>query len=140
MPGQHKGKEWMARVFRRADRGLFAGKRTITGNKVSEDGGNKTRRTWKPNVQYKRLYSEALDRMIRLRVTTHAMRCIDNKGGLDRYILSLRPGKGELLAVAKDLKAQILAAQEKKKPELDKNQLVKAQLKAAKDAIDSTKA
>ena len=29
---------------------------------------------WKPNAQHKALYSEALERMVRLRVTTAAMR------------------------------------------------------------------
>ena len=34
----------------------------------------RTRRSWKPNVQNKRLYSEALDQLIQLRVTTTALR------------------------------------------------------------------
>ena len=36
----------------------------------------RTRRTWKPNVQNKRLYSEILDEMVPLRVTTYALRCV----------------------------------------------------------------
>ena len=39
-------------------------------------------------MQWKRLYSETLDEMIRIRVTTHVLRCIDKIGGLDNYILS----------------------------------------------------
>ncbi|CAI5531397.1 unnamed protein product [Closterium sp. Naga37s-1] len=74
-------------VMRRARRGLFAGKEVKFGNKVSEDGGNKTRRMWKPNVQYKRLYSFALDKFIQFRVTTYALRCIDKVGGIDEYLL-----------------------------------------------------
>ncbi|CAA7407374.1 unnamed protein product [Spirodela intermedia] len=46
-----------------------------------------TRRTWKPNVQEKRLFSYALDRHIRVKVTTHALRCIDKAGGIDEYLL-----------------------------------------------------
>jgi len=59
------------------------------GNRVSDCGGNeyKSRRSWKPNVQRKALYSEILDKSISLNVTTHALRCIDNKGGLDNYLL-----------------------------------------------------
>ncbi|CAI5517976.1 unnamed protein product [Closterium sp. Naga37s-1] len=38
---------------------------------------------WKPNVQYKRLYSFALDRFIQFRVTTYALRCIVKVGGID---------------------------------------------------------
>ncbi|KAL1330995.1 hypothetical protein HN51_048254 [Arachis hypogaea] len=74
-------------VMGRAKRGLFAGRHIQFGNSVSEDGGNKTRRTWKPNVQEKRLFSYILDRHIRVKVTTHALRCIDKAGGIDEYLL-----------------------------------------------------
>ncbi|WVZ03727.1 hypothetical protein V8G54_024533 [Vigna mungo] len=46
-----------------------------------------TRRTWKPNVQEKRLFSYILDRHVRVKVTTHAIRCIDKAGGIDEYLL-----------------------------------------------------
>lgn len=39
-------------------------------------------------MQNKRLYSEALDEMIRFRVTTAALKWIDKAGGLDRYLLN----------------------------------------------------
>ncbi|BAT97944.1 hypothetical protein VIGAN_09153600 [Vigna angularis var. angularis] len=74
-------------VMNRAKRGLFAGRHIQFGNSVSEDGGNKTRRTWKPNVQEKRLFSYILDRHVRVKVTTHAIRCIDKAGGIDEYLL-----------------------------------------------------
>lgn len=74
-------------VMGRAKRGLFAGRHIQFGNRVSEDGGNKTRRSWKPNVQDKRLFSYILDRHIRVKVTTHALRCIDKAGGIDEYLL-----------------------------------------------------
>ncbi|OAY25345.1 54S ribosomal protein L24, mitochondrial [Manihot esculenta] len=74
-------------VMGRAKRGLFAGRHIQFGNRISEDGGNKTRRTWKPNVQEKRLFSYILDRHIRVKVTTHALRCIDKAGGIDEYLL-----------------------------------------------------
>ena len=35
-------------------------------------------------------YSETLDELIRLQVTTSALRTIDKKGGLDNYILSMK--------------------------------------------------
>ncbi|WOL12996.1 hypothetical protein Cni_G21765 [Canna indica] len=74
-------------VMGRAKRGIFAGRHIQFGNKVSEDGGNKSRRTWKPNVQEKRLFSYVYDRHIRVKVTTHALRCIDKAGGIDEYLL-----------------------------------------------------
>ncbi|KAH6760640.1 Ribosomal L28 family [Perilla frutescens var. frutescens] len=74
-------------VMGRANRGLFAGRHIQFGNRVSEGGGNKTKRNWKPNVQEKRLFSYILDRHIRVKVTTHALRCIDKAGGIDEYLL-----------------------------------------------------
>ncbi|KAK6154082.1 hypothetical protein DH2020_013721 [Rehmannia glutinosa] len=74
-------------VMGRAHRGLYAGRHIQFGNRVSEDGGNKTRRTWKPNVQEKRLFSYILDRHVRVKVSTHALRCIDKAGGIDEYLL-----------------------------------------------------
>ncbi|XP_042514156.1 54S ribosomal protein L24, mitochondrial-like [Macadamia integrifolia] len=74
-------------VMGRAKRGIYAGRHIQFGNQVSEDGGNKTRRNWKPNVQEKRLFSYILDRHIRVKVTTHALRCIDKAGGIDEYLL-----------------------------------------------------
>eukprot|EP00244_Chara_vulgaris_P003820 TRINITY_DN1720_c0_g1_i2.p1 TRINITY_DN1720_c0_g1~~TRINITY_DN1720_c0_g1_i2.p1 ORF type:complete len:120 (+),score=14.23 TRINITY_DN1720_c0_g1_i2:215-574(+) len=77
----------------RARRGLYAGKVIRFGNKVSEEGGNKTRRTWKPNVHWKRVYSYTLDQMIRIRMTSAAMRCIDKAGGIDEYLLNTPENK-----------------------------------------------
>ncbi|XP_047063122.1 54S ribosomal protein L24, mitochondrial-like [Lolium rigidum] len=74
-------------IMGRAKRGIFAGRHIRFGNKVSEDGGNKSRRFWKPNVQEKRLFSYIHERHIRLKVTTHALRCIDKAGGIDEYLL-----------------------------------------------------
>ncbi|PHU09381.1 hypothetical protein BC332_21241 [Capsicum chinense] len=74
-------------VMGRAHRGLFAGRHIQFGNRVSEKGGNTSRRSWKPNVQEKRLFSYILDRHIRVKVTTHALRCIDKAGGIDEYLL-----------------------------------------------------
>ncbi|OMO90616.1 Ribosomal protein L28 [Corchorus olitorius] len=74
-------------VMNRAKRGLYAGRHIQFGNRISEDGGNKSRRFWKPNVQDKRLFSYILDRHIRVKVTIHALRCIDKAGGIDEYLL-----------------------------------------------------
>ena len=91
-------------VAKRTQRGLFGGKNVRFGNNVSEDGGNKTRRKWKPNVQTKRLRSEVLDETYKLQVTPHVMRCIRRFGGLDEYLVRtthdrLRSDKGSELRV-----------------------------------------
>ncbi|KAJ6791159.1 putative 54S ribosomal protein L24, mitochondrial [Iris pallida] len=74
-------------VMGRAKRGIFAGRHIQFGNKISQSGGNKSRRSWKPNVQEKRLFSYIHDRHIRVKVTTHAIKCIDKAGGIDEYLL-----------------------------------------------------
>ncbi|CAG8618093.1 7812_t:CDS:1 [Ambispora leptoticha] len=80
-------------TFKRAQKGLFHGKRIQFGNKVSEHD-NKSRRTWLPNVRVGRLWSETFKRWTKIKVTTAALRTIDKKGGLDRYLLTT---KDELL-------------------------------------------
>ncbi|KAF9934116.1 39S ribosomal protein L24, mitochondrial [Linnemannia zychae] len=75
--------------FKRAQRGLFGGKHIQFGNNIPFSK-TKTRRTWLPNVQTKRLFSETLNDWIRLNMTTSVMRTVDKKGGLDRYLLETR--------------------------------------------------
>ena len=57
----------------------------------------------------KRLYSEILDRMVQLNVTTHALRCVDRAGGLDNYILNTKPQK-LMSNKALELRAELLEA------------------------------
>jgi large subunit ribosomal protein L28 len=70
-----------------ARRCQITGKGVMTGNNVSH-AHNKTRRRFLPNLQYASLMSEALGEMVRLRLTTSAIRTIDRNGGLDAYLLS----------------------------------------------------
>ncbi|CAG8477602.1 4241_t:CDS:10 [Ambispora gerdemannii] len=74
-------------TFKRAQKGLFHGKRIQFGNQVSEHK-NKSPRTWLPNVRVGRLWSETFKRWTKIKVTTAALRTIDKKGGLDRYLLT----------------------------------------------------
>lgn len=54
---------------------------------VSERNEIKTRRYWRPNVQNKRLWSNALRKFVKTRVTARVLRTIDKVGGLDEYLL-----------------------------------------------------
>jgi large subunit ribosomal protein L28 len=109
MSGRGTVINWGRIVQKRAKKGLFAGKTTHFGNRVSEDGGNKSRRSWKPNAHRKRLYSETLDEMIPLNVTTNALRWIDKAGGLDEYVLNT-PVQKLLSTSGLALRERILAA------------------------------
>lgn len=53
----------------------------------------KTKHTFKPNIAKKKIYSEVLDKSIKMWVSTHAMKCIQKKGGLDEYLLETQPKK-----------------------------------------------
>ena len=76
-------------IFKRAQKGLFGGALKQFGNNVPKSK-HKTRRTWLPNIQPKRLYSEVLDKTFHLKVTTRVLRTIDKHGGLDQYLLGMK--------------------------------------------------
>jgi large subunit ribosomal protein L28 len=67
----------------------MTGKGVMTGNNVSH-AHNKTRRRFLPNLQGTAMMSDALDRMLRLRLSTHALRTIEHRGGLDAFLLQAR--------------------------------------------------
>ncbi len=87
-----------------ARRCAITGKGVQSGNNVSH-AHNKTRRRFLPNLQNASLMSEALGQTVRLRVSIHALRTIDYKGGLDAYLIGT-PDK-KLTAEARRLKRRI---------------------------------
>jgi ribosomal protein L28 len=46
-------------------------------------------RRWNPNVINKRVWSDALDDWVQFKMTTRALKEIDNVGGIDNYLLAL---------------------------------------------------
>ena len=72
---------WSFFVFNQLRRSIFIHQNFFCNS------GDRSRRTWKPNVQEKRLFSYVLDRHIRVEVTTHTLRCLDKAGGIDEYLL-----------------------------------------------------
>eukprot|EP01116_Phalansterium_solitarium_P024211 TRINITY_DN8806_c0_g1_i2.p2 TRINITY_DN8806_c0_g1~~TRINITY_DN8806_c0_g1_i2.p2 ORF type:complete len:253 (-),score=85.41 TRINITY_DN8806_c0_g1_i2:1701-2459(-) len=96
-----------ANVFKRAQRGLYGGKTILSGNHVSFSN-KKTRRTWLPNVQSKKLYSELLEKPVPLRLTTYVLRWVDKVGGLDNYLLAT-PERKLQSKLGSELKAELRA-------------------------------
>lgn len=85
----------------RSKRGLYDGKDVKSGNNRSFSM-RATKRTFKPNVFIKRVYSGILDETIRFHLTTSALRSIDKMGGSDNYLLtSPHVTSGEGLQVKK---------------------------------------
>jgi large subunit ribosomal protein L28 len=64
------------------------GKRTIRGNNVSH-ANNKTRRSFLPNLHYRRFWVASENRWVRLRVSRKGLRIIDKKG-IDAVLKELR--------------------------------------------------
>lgn len=104
-----------ARIFKRSDRGLYGGQVISFGNKVSEMG-NKTRRDWLPNVITKTLWSEKLNKMIKLKLTARVLRTIVKEGGLDNYLIKDKEARiKELGLFGWNLRFKILKQIEKSK-------------------------
>ncbi len=68
------------------------GKRPTVGHNVSHSNV-KTKRRFLPNLHYRRFWSEAENRWVRLRITNAALRTIDKKG-IDAVLAELR-ARGE---------------------------------------------
>ena len=67
----------------------LTGKGRQVGNNVSH-ANNKTKRTFLPNLQNVTLLSDALERGVKLRVSTHGLRSVEHVGGLDNWLLKTR--------------------------------------------------
>jgi large subunit ribosomal protein L28 len=74
-------------LFKQANHGLYGEQMIQFGNNVSEKTETKTRRNWKPNVLNKSLYSVAMKKKIKLRITSRVLKTMDREGGLDEYLL-----------------------------------------------------
>jgi large subunit ribosomal protein L28 len=83
----------------------LTGKRPVVKNLVSHSN-IKTKKTVQPNVQKKRLFSQALGDLVTLRVATSAIRDLEHVGGLDRFIL--RQDNAKLSSRAMDVKRRIV--------------------------------
>lgn len=101
----------------RSRRGLYDGKDIRTGNNLSFSMKH-TKRTFKPNVFVKRVYSEILDEMVRFHLTTSTLRSIDKCGGLDNYLLTSRHiTSGEGLKTKKRIVSTLKYKERKARPE-----------------------
>lgn len=85
----------------------LTGKGPMTGNNVSH-ANNKTRRRFLPNLNDTTLMSESLGRSFKLRISAHALRSVDHRGGLDQYLAKAKDV--ELSANALKIKKAIAKA------------------------------
>lgn len=91
-----------------ARRCQVTGKGVLTGNNVSH-ANNRSRRRFLPNIQETGLLSDALGRMVRLKLATSTIRTIEHNGGLDAFLAKAKAA--DLSLEARRLKKQIAKAQ-----------------------------
>jgi large subunit ribosomal protein L28 len=84
----------------------LTGKAVLTGHNVSH-ANNKTKRRFLPNLKSVTLLSDALDRSVRLRISTNALRTVEHRGGLDAFLVKAR--EEELSPRAQKLRKDVLA-------------------------------
>ena len=75
----------------------LTGKGRLVGNNVSH-ANNKTKRTFLPNLQNVTLISDALERQVKLRVSTNGLRSVEHVGGLDNWLTKTSSEKLSLRA------------------------------------------
>ncbi len=86
----------------------LTGKGVMTGNNVSH-ANNKSRRRFLPNLNEVSLTSETLGQTHRFKISAHALRTVDHRGGLDAFLAKAKDV--ELSPAALKLKRQISKAQ-----------------------------
>lgn len=82
----------------------LTGKLPMSGN-LRSHAENKTRRVFRPNLVKVTLLSDILDRKVKLRVSAHALKSVEHRGGLDKYLMKAR--SGELSERCRKLKRDI---------------------------------
>jgi large subunit ribosomal protein L28 len=87
----------------------LSGKSVLRGHNVSH-ANNKTRRVFAPNLREVSLPSDVLGRSFRLKLSMHALRSLDHRGGLDSYLQ--KAADRDLSPRARRIKREILKALE----------------------------
>ena len=82
----------------------LTGKGPMSGHTVSHSN-IKTKRRFLPNLLNVTMISDALGRSVRLRVSAHALKSVDHRGGLDAFLLKAKDS--ELSKRALDIKRQL---------------------------------
>jgi large subunit ribosomal protein L28 len=86
----------------------LTGKNAQVGHLVSHSQ-IKTKRRFQPNLCDVTLLSDALKRSVRVRISAHALRSVEHRGGLDAYLL--KASDDELSLKARRLKRDIAKVQ-----------------------------
>ncbi len=86
----------------------LTGKAVLVGNLVSHSN-HKTKCRFLPNLVNVTLQSEKLGRSVRLRITAHALRSVEHRGGLDAFLA--KASEQELSLRVRRLRREIVDVQ-----------------------------
>jgi large subunit ribosomal protein L28 len=64
----------------------LTGKLPMSGQ-LRSHAENKTKRTFRPNLCEVTLISDVLQRKVRLRISAHALKTVERRGGLDAFLM-----------------------------------------------------
>jgi large subunit ribosomal protein L28 len=64
----------------------LTGKLPLSGQ-LRSHAENKTKRKFRPNLCDVTLMSDTLGRKVRLRISAHALKSVEHRGGLDKFLL-----------------------------------------------------
>lgn len=103
----------------------LTGKRPQTGHNVSH-ANNKTKRRFFPNLKKVSFKSEKLNRDIRIKICTRAIKAVDFRGGIDEFLLRAK-NKNLSHRVKKIRKLLLTIVPHVKKPKKKKLKLKKKQ-------------
>jgi large subunit ribosomal protein L28 len=67
----------------------LTGKLPMSGQ-LRSHAENKTKRTFRPNLCEVTLISDALQRKVRLRISAHALKSVERRGGLDAFLIKAK--------------------------------------------------
>lgn len=67
----------------------MTGKLPLSGN-IRSHAENATRRKFRPNLVNVTLISDVLGRQFKLRITAHALKSVEHRGGLDAFLAKAR--------------------------------------------------
>jgi large subunit ribosomal protein L28 len=86
----------------------LTGKLPMSGQ-LRSHAENKTKRTFRPNLCEVTLISDALQRKVRLRISAHALKSVEQRGGLDAFLVKAK--EEELSQRCRKLRREVKKAQ-----------------------------
>ena len=100
--------DFFKRITAMTRRCEITGKGPLVGNTVSH-ANNKTKRRFLPNLQEVSFFSAGLKRNVTVTSSTHGIRTVEHKGGIDSFLLGTAPTKlpAHLRKVRKQLVSKI---------------------------------